>query len=57
MARLTRWRVSDPNDIRIKELLKRLGEGETKEVILATNPDVEGEATAMYGPAHQALWA
>ena len=37
-----------PNDIRIKELLKRLGEGETKEVILATNPDVEGEATAMY---------
>ncbi len=37
-----------PNDIRIKELLKRLGDGETKEVILATNPDVEGEATAMY---------
>ena len=37
-----------PNDILIKELLKRLGEGETKEVILATNPDVEGEATAMY---------
>lgn len=37
-----------PNDIRIKELLKRLSEGKTKEVILATNPDVEGEATAMY---------
>lgn len=35
-----------PNDIRIKELLARL-DG-VKEVILATNPDVEGEATAMY---------
>ena len=37
-----------PNDIRIKELLSRLDEGKTSEVILATNPDVEGEATAMY---------
>ncbi len=37
-----------PNDIRIKELLVRLQDGKTKEVILATNPDVEGEATAMY---------
>ncbi len=37
-----------PNDIRIKELLARVGEGEVKEVIMATNPDVEGEATAMY---------
>lgn len=37
-----------PNDIRIKELLERLSDGETKEVIMATNPDVEGEATAMY---------
>lgn len=35
-----------PDDIRIKELLARLGGVE--EVILATNPDVEGEATAMY---------
>ncbi|MDY4559409.1 MAG: toprim domain-containing protein, partial [Eubacteriales bacterium] len=35
-----------PNDIRIKELLARLNGVE--EVILATNPDVEGEATAMY---------
>lgn len=35
-----------PNDIRIKELLARLDGVE--EVILATNPDVEGEATAMY---------
>ena len=37
-----------PNDIRIKELLERVGEGGVKEVIMATNPDVEGEATAMY---------
>ncbi|PYG89560.1 DNA replication and repair protein RecR [Ruminiclostridium sufflavum DSM 19573] len=37
-----------PGDIRIKELLQRLGNGEVKEVILATNPNVEGEATAMY---------
>lgn len=37
-----------PNDIRIKELLARIGEGEVKEVIVATNPDVSGDATAMY---------
>ncbi len=37
-----------PNDIRIKELLARVAEGEISEVIMATNPDVEGEATAMY---------
>jgi len=37
-----------PNDIRIKELLARIGEGGVQEVIMATNPDVEGEATAMY---------
>jgi len=37
-----------PGDIRIKELLKRLGDGEVKEVIMATNPNVEGEATSMY---------
>ena len=37
-----------PNDIRIKELLARIGEGEGKEVIVATNPDVSGDATAMY---------
>ena len=36
------------NDIRIKELLARIGEGEVKEVIVATNPDVSGDATAMY---------
>ncbi len=37
-----------PDDIKIKELLSRLMGGEVKEVILATNPRVEGEATAMY---------
>ena len=37
-----------PNDIRIKELLERINGGNVKEVIMATNPDVEGEATAMY---------
>ena len=37
-----------PNDIAIKELLLRLGSGDVKEVLIATNPDVEGEATAMY---------
>ena len=37
-----------PNDIRIKELLERINVGNVKEVIMATNPDVEGEATAMY---------
>lgn len=37
-----------PNDINIKELLSRIAKGGVKEVIMATNPDVEGEATAMY---------
>lgn len=37
-----------PNDIRIKELLERINKYETSEVIMATNPDVEGDATAMY---------
>ena len=37
-----------PNDIRIRELLARLQQGEVKEVIVATNPDVSGDATAMY---------
>lgn len=37
-----------PDDIRIKELLARVAEGNVKEIILATNPRVEGEATAMY---------
>lgn len=36
------------DDIRIKELLRRVSTGNVKEVIMATNPDTEGEATAMY---------
>ncbi len=37
-----------PEELKIRELLARLQEGEVKEVILATNPNLEGEATAMY---------
>ena len=37
-----------PEDITVKELLNRLADGTVKEVIMATNPTVEGEATAMY---------
>ena len=37
-----------PQDIKIKELLARISEDEPEEIILATNPNVEGEATAMY---------
>jgi recombination protein RecR len=37
-----------PDDIKIRELLVRLRENDVKEVILATNPTIEGEATAMY---------
>ena len=36
------------DDIRIKELLQRVAQGDVKEIIMATNPDTEGEATAMY---------
>ncbi|HUV52173.1 MAG TPA: recombination mediator RecR [Dehalococcoidia bacterium] len=37
-----------PDDLKIKELLQRLKSDSVKEVILATNPNLEGEATAMY---------
>lgn len=37
-----------PDELRIKELLMRMQTGDVQEVIMATNPDVEGEATAMY---------
>lgn len=37
-----------PEDITVKELLARMGDGKVQEVIMATNPTVEGEATAMY---------
>lgn len=37
-----------PDDIRIAELVKRVAEGEVTEVIMATNPDTEGDTTALY---------
>ena len=37
-----------PDQLYVKELLQRIGQGRIKEVIMATNPTVEGEATAMY---------
>ena len=37
-----------PDDIRISELVARVAEGSVREVIMATNPDTEGDATAMY---------
>ncbi len=37
-----------PDDLKMRELLDRLRDGETKEIILATNPNLEGEATSMY---------
>lgn len=37
-----------PDDLAVKELVERVAQGETKEIIMATNPDTEGEATAMY---------
>ncbi len=39
---------TNPEDLRIRELLERLRSGEVQEVILATNPNVAGEATALY---------
>jgi recombination protein RecR len=37
-----------PDDLKIKGLIERVGRGNVREVILATNPNVEGEATAIY---------
>ena len=37
-----------PDDLKIKPLLGRVGEGRVKEIILATNPSMEGDATALY---------
>ena len=45
---ISRMNGVGPDDIRIKELLTRLMDGKVKEIILATNPRVEGEATSMY---------
>lgn len=43
-----------PDDLKIQELLERLRTGEVREVILATNPSMEGDATAMYLSQHLA---
>jgi recombination protein RecR len=37
-----------PDDLRLRELMDRVRDGSFTEVVLATNPDVEGEATAVY---------
>lgn len=37
-----------PDDIKIKELMNRVADGDIKEIIMATNPDTEGETTAKY---------
>ena len=37
-----------PEDLKIRELLNRLKDGSVEEIILATNPSLEGESTAMY---------
>ncbi len=37
-----------PEDLKLKNLVERLGEGNVREIIVATNPNVEGEATAIY---------
>ncbi|MGB9561355.1 MAG: recombination mediator RecR [bacterium] len=38
----------NPENLRIRELIDRLGSGEFREIIIATNPDAEGDATALY---------
>ena len=37
-----------PDDLQIKPLMERVAQGNIREVIMATNPDTEGEATALY---------
>ena len=41
-----------PDDLKIKQLIGRVGQGEIREVILATNPSMEGDATALYLSQH-----
>ena len=48
MGALSPLKGVGPDDLRIKGLLDRVGTGDVNEVILATNPNVEGEATAIY---------
>jgi recombination protein RecR len=45
---LSPLRAIGPEQLKIKNLLERIGQGDIQEVILATNPTVEGEATAVY---------
>lgn len=48
MGALSPLRGIGPDDLRIRSLVERVGGGQVREVILATNPNVEGEATAIY---------
>ena len=43
-----------PDQLKLKELFPRLADGQVKEVVIATNPTVEGEATSMYISRHLA---
>ena len=45
-----------PDDLKIKQLIARVAMGEIKEVILATNPSMEGDATALYLRQHLEPW-
>jgi recombination protein RecR len=45
-----------PDDLKIKQLIARVAKGEIKEVILATNPSMEGDATALYLRQHLEPW-
>jgi recombination protein RecR len=45
-----------PDDLKIRQLIERVGRGEIKEVILATNPSMEGDATALYLQQHLEPW-
>lgn len=47
-GRISPMEGKSPDDLRIKELLNRLSAGTIKEIIIATNPDIEGETTALY---------
>lgn len=47
-GRITPLKGITPDHLRIRELINRVAKGKVKEVILATNPDVEGDATALY---------
>ena len=48
MGTLSPLKGRGPDELKIKTLIKRIEEGNFKEIIIATNPTVEGEATALY---------